>query len=71
MVLLKHGGFHEEDAMDSNARATLEELYKIEGKADLINGEIMCMAPTGGKPGDCYEFTHARAPTWRRICVPQ
>jgi hypothetical protein len=55
-------------------RATLEDLYKVEGKAELVNGEIVCTAPTEGgpgKPGDCQESTYARAPAWRRLCVPQ
>ena len=37
--------------MNTKARATLEDLYKVAGKAELINGEIVCMAPTGGRPG--------------------
>jgi Uma2 family endonuclease len=32
-------------------RATIEDLYKVEGKAELVNGEIVCMSPTGRKPG--------------------
>jgi Uma2 family endonuclease len=32
-------------------RATLEDLYKVEGKAELVNGEIVLMSPTGGVPG--------------------
>jgi Uma2 family endonuclease len=32
-------------------RATLEDLYKIAGKAELVNGQIVGMAPTGGRPG--------------------
>jgi Uma2 family endonuclease len=32
-------------------RATIEDLYKVEGKAELVNGEIVCMSPTGGRPG--------------------
>jgi Uma2 family endonuclease len=31
-------------------RATREDLYKVEGKAELVNGEIVCMSPTGRKP---------------------
>jgi Uma2 family endonuclease len=37
--------------MDTKTRATLEELYKAEGKAELVNGEIVFMSPTGGMPG--------------------
>jgi Uma2 family endonuclease len=32
-------------------RATIEDLYKVEGKAELVNGEIICMSPTGWGPG--------------------
>jgi Uma2 family endonuclease len=37
--------------MSTKARATLDDLYKVEGKAELVNGEIVYMAPTGGWPG--------------------
>jgi len=37
--------------MSTKTRATLEDLYKVEGKAELVNGEIVCMSPTGGMPG--------------------
>ena len=33
------------------SRATIEDLYKVEGKAELVHGEIVCMSPTGGVPG--------------------
>jgi len=32
-------------------RATIEDLYKVEGKAELVNGEIIRMAATGWRPG--------------------
>jgi Uma2 family endonuclease len=31
--------------------ATIEDLYKIEGKAEIVNGEIVHMPPTGDDPG--------------------
>ncbi len=31
-------------------RATIEDLYKVEQKAELVNGEIVLMAPTGDDP---------------------
>ena len=37
--------------MSAKTRATIEDLYKVEGKAELVNGEIVCMSPTGGRPG--------------------
>ena len=37
--------------MRTKARATIEDLYKVEGKAELVNGEIVPMPPTGDEPG--------------------
>ena len=37
--------------MHSKTRATIEDLYKVEGKAELVNGEIVYMPPTGDDPG--------------------
>jgi Uma2 family endonuclease len=37
--------------MSAKTRATLADLYKIEGKAELVKGEIVLMTPTGGVPG--------------------
>ena len=31
--------------------ATIEDLYKVEGKAELVDGEIVYMPPTGDEPG--------------------
>jgi len=36
--------------MSSKVQATIEDLYKVEGKAELVNGEIVLMAGTGGLP---------------------
>lgn len=33
------------------ARATVSDLYKASGKAELVNGELVLMPPTGAKPG--------------------
>jgi Uma2 family endonuclease len=35
----------------TKTRATIEDLHKVEGKAELVKGEIVCMSPTGRKPG--------------------
>ncbi|HEV7843403.1 MAG TPA: Uma2 family endonuclease [Pyrinomonadaceae bacterium] len=35
--------------MSTKVEATIEDLYKIKGKAELVNGEIVPMSPTGGK----------------------
>jgi Uma2 family endonuclease len=32
-------------------RATIEDLYKVEGKAELVDGEIVEMPPAGDDPG--------------------
>lgn len=36
--------------MISKVEATIEDLYKVEGKAELVNGEIVQMSPTGQMP---------------------
>jgi Uma2 family endonuclease len=37
--------------MNTKTRATIEDLYKAEGKAELVNGEIVEMPPAGDDPG--------------------
>lgn len=34
--------------MSTKVEATIEDLYKVKGKAELVNGEIVLMSPTGG-----------------------
>ena len=36
--------------MSTKAEATIEDLYNVEGKAELVNGEIVEMPLTGGLP---------------------
>ena len=36
--------------MSTKVEATIEDLYKVEGKAELVNGEIVLMVGTGGLP---------------------
>jgi Uma2 family endonuclease len=36
--------------MSTKVEATIEDLYKVEGKAELVNGEIILMSPTGYLP---------------------
>jgi Uma2 family endonuclease len=31
-------------------KATIEDLYKIDGKAEIVNGEVVLMPPTGDDP---------------------
>ncbi len=35
--------------MSTKTEATIEDLYKVKGKAELANGEIVLMSPTGGQ----------------------
>lgn len=37
--------------MSTTTRATIDDLYKVAGKAELIAGELVHMSPTGGLPG--------------------
>lgn len=37
--------------MTLKTRATIEDLYRVEGKAEIINGEIVHMPATGAMPG--------------------
>ena len=37
--------------MITKTEATIEDLYKVEGKAEIVNGEIVHMSPTGFWPG--------------------
>jgi Uma2 family endonuclease len=37
--------------MSTKTEATIEDLYQVEGKAELVNGEIVHMSPTGSQPG--------------------
>jgi Uma2 family endonuclease len=37
--------------MATSAKATIEDLYRIRGKAEIVDGEIVVMSPTGGLPG--------------------
>ena len=36
--------------MNTKTRATIEDLYKVEGKAELVHGEIVPMPPSGDEP---------------------
>ena len=36
--------------MSTKVEATIEDLYKVEGEAELVNGEIVHMSPTGPDP---------------------
>ena len=36
--------------MSTHVRATIEDLYQVHGKAELVDGEIILMSPTGPAP---------------------
>lgn len=36
--------------MSTKTGVTIEDLYKVEGKAEIVNGEIILMPPTGFEP---------------------
>jgi Uma2 family endonuclease len=38
-------------ATDRTTEELIAELYKVEGKAEIVNGEIVLMSPTGRRPG--------------------
>ena len=37
--------------MTTRTRATLDDLMRVPGKAELVNGEVVVMPPTGDAPG--------------------
>ncbi|MFN0171884.1 MAG: Uma2 family endonuclease [Bryobacteraceae bacterium] len=49
--------------VETKTRATIADLYKVEGKAELVHGEIVHLAPTGDEPGYASGeiFVHLRA----------
>ena len=40
------------DRRDTAERATIDDLYRVRGKAELVDGRIVMMSPTGGIPGN-------------------
>ena len=40
-------------------QATIDDLYKVEGKAEIVNGEIVTFMPTGGKAGFAGDWISA------------
>jgi len=51
--------------VSSKTRATIEDLYKVEGKAELVHGEIVHMPPAGDDPsvagGEIFVSLHEYA----------
>ena len=52
--------------MSINTRATLKDLSKVEGKAELVNGEIVRMAATGWRPGRAGGIIYANLLQYER-----
>ena len=52
--------------MGTKTHATIADLSKVEGKAELVNGEIVRMAPTGGVPGRAGGSIDARLLQYER-----
>lgn len=48
--------------MNTKTRATIEDLYRVEGKAELVNGAIVEMPPRGMSRME-------QASVWRSACV--
>lgn len=36
--------------MGARAKGTIEDLYRVDGKAELVDGEIVHFSPTGAAP---------------------
>lgn len=47
-------------------RATVDDLLKTPNKAELVNGEIVLMPPTGGKPGYAADEIYASLRAYAR-----
>ena len=45
--------------MKTKVPATIEDLYSVPGKAELVNGEIVLMSPTGDIPGYAADEIYA------------
>lgn len=44
--------------MGARAKATIDDLYQANGKAEIVDGEIVLMSPTGAAPNDAaFEIT--------------
>ena len=61
--------------MGTKTRATIEDLYKVEGKAELVHGEIVHMPPSGDEPSsavvrDCEHLKHYATSTGRGRAYP-
>lgn len=55
--------------MSTKTEATIDDLYRVpeNGKAEIVNGELVLMSPTGGVPGRAAEESIA---AWMTMNVP-
>jgi Uma2 family endonuclease len=56
--------------MTTRARATIDDLYRVPGKAEIVNGEVLLMSPTVDEPnyaaGEVFASLRAHARRRRR-----
>jgi Uma2 family endonuclease len=52
--------------MKTKTKATIEDLYHVESKAELVNGEIIHMSSTGGFPGYAGDEIYASLRDYKR-----
>jgi len=50
----------------TGSRATIQDLYRVPGKAEIVNGELVAMSPTGGAPGYAGDEIFACLREYRR-----
>ncbi len=55
--------------MSTKVEATIEDLYQVEGKAELVNGEIVHMSPTGGFPHYAARQTTMSLGHYEKLCL--
>ena len=52
--------------MASSARATIDDLYRVKDKAEIVNGEVVIMSPTGGLPSSAGGAIYASLLRYQR-----
>jgi hypothetical protein len=60
--------------MNTKTEATVDDLYRVpeNGKAEIVNGELVLMSPTGGVPGRTAGKIYITTIRWiaRKSCLP-